>query len=62
MIAPQAIVNAQGIDIRYHLNADKPIYNVIEVQSREWKDQSYLMPIKLDEINKNNLLIQNPLY
>ena len=62
MIAPQVMVNAEGIDIRYHKGQDKPVYSVIDIQTRAWKDQSYFMPIKLDEMNKNNLLIQNPLY
>lgn len=62
MIAPQVIVDAEGIDIRYHLGKDKPVYSIIKIQDREWKDWSYLMPIQLDEMNRNNLLIQNPLY
>jgi len=63
MIAPDVMgEDAEGIDIRYHKGQEKPVYSVIKVQAREWKNQSYLMPIKLDEINKNSLLIQNPLY
>jgi hypothetical protein len=62
MIAPQVIVDAQGIDIRYHIGETLPVYSPINVQRREWKDQSYFMPVKLDEMNRNNLLIQNPLY
>jgi hypothetical protein len=62
MIAPQVIVDAEGIDIRYHAGESEPVYSVINIQQREWKDRSYLTPIKLDEINRNNLLIQNPLY
>lgn len=36
----------------------------LSVQQREW-DQSnsfYFLPIKLDEMNRNELLIQNPQY
>jgi len=62
MIAPQAMSNATGIDIRYGLGQKKPVYSVIKVQDRAWKNQSYFMPIKLEEMNKNKLLIQNPLY
>lgn len=62
MIAPQVLVNAMGIDIRYKLGQNKPIYTPIKIQDRAWKDKSYFLPIKLDEMNKNNLLIQNPLY
>ena len=62
MIAPDAIKPAQGIDIRYPYGAQEPTYEVIQVQERKWNDKSYLMPIYLDEMNKNNLLIQNPGY
>lgn len=62
MIAPDAIKPAQGIDIRYPYGAQVPTYEVIQVQERIWNDKSYLMPIYLDEMNKNNLLIQNPGY
>jgi hypothetical protein len=56
MIAPQVIVDAEGIDIRYHTGESGPVYSVINIQQREWKDRSYLTLIKLDEINRNNLL------
>lgn len=62
MIAAEVMVDAEGVDIRYYKGQDTPVYSVIKIQNREWKDQSYFMPIKLDEINRNNLLIQNPLY
>ncbi len=62
MIAPEVIVDGYGVDIRYALGAEKPTYEIIHVQDREWKDRFYFMPIKLDELNKNNLLVQNPLY
>lgn len=63
MIAPDVLSSdAMGIDIRYPLNATQPIYKQIPVRVRDWKDQSYFMPIKLDEMNRNNLLVQNPLY
>lgn len=67
MIAPQAYTNALGVDVRYKLQPDnttatKPIYQVIVAQERAWLDRSYFLPIKLDEINRNNKLIQNPLY
>jgi len=32
------------------------------VENRAWDDKLYFPPIKLDEMNKNNLLIQNPGY
>lgn len=67
LIAPTTFGNAQGVDVRYKLQADrttavKPTFKVIEVQDRGWKDRAYLLPIKLDELNRNNKLIQNPLY
>lgn len=68
MIAPQAYTDAQGIDILYKLNPDKttsttPVYQVIpSVTKRAWLDRFYFLPIKLDEMNRNNTLIQNPLY
>jgi len=62
MTAPQVMLNGEGIYIRKYLGQDKPNYTIINSQDRDWKDQTYWMPIKLAEMNKNKLLIQNPLY
>jgi hypothetical protein len=67
LIAPQAYTNATGVEPRYKLNPDKttatkPTYKVIQIQDRAWHDRAYFLPIKKDEINRNNKLIQNPLY
>lgn len=67
MIGEQAYTPAQGIRILYKLNDDKvtttPSYSVIpSVIARSWNPRFYFLPIKLDEMNKNNNLIQNPLY
>lgn len=67
MVASQAYTNAEGVDVRYELledkaTAEKPTYSTIEVQDRAWNDRSYLLPIMLDEMNRNDKLIQNPLY
>jgi hypothetical protein len=62
MIAPQVIVDAYGLDIRYRHGQAKPDYNIIHVQERDWKDRFYFFPIRLDEMNRNQALIQNPLY
>jgi hypothetical protein len=62
MIAPQVIVDAYGLDIRYKLGQTRPEYNIIHVQERDWKDRFYFFPIKLDEMNRNQALVQNPLY
>ncbi|MDQ2657722.1 MAG: RagB/SusD family nutrient uptake outer membrane protein, partial [Bacteroidota bacterium] len=32
------------------------------IQSRDWNPKMYLLPIILDEINRNGELVQNPLY
>lgn len=66
MIGPSAYVNAQGIDILHKLNPDHitttPSYKVVTIQQRAWNNKYYLLPIGLSEINKNDKLIQNPLY
>jgi hypothetical protein len=67
MIPEKAYTDVQGIDILYKLNPDKvtttPNYSVIPtVIKRAWKPSFYFLPIKLDEMNKNKKLIQNPLY
>ncbi|TDE17164.1 RagB/SusD family nutrient uptake outer membrane protein [Dyadobacter psychrotolerans] len=67
MIAPQVYSNGRGVEATYKLKDDKttsakPTYKIIEVQQRAWVDRNYFLPIKLDEINKNKKLIQNPGY
>ncbi len=63
MIAPQLLsTNAKGIDIRYAFGQTKPTYIINDVRTRAWDNKSYFMPIMLDEMNRNKLLIQNPLY
>ena len=53
MIAPEVIKNVQGIDIRYPYGVTEPNYSIIDVQERKWNDKSYLLPIYLDEMQKN---------
>lgn len=67
MIAPSVYDDAKGVRVRYQLlpdntTAPNPTYTVINVQERAWQDRSYLLPIKLDEMNRNFSLVQNPLY
>lgn len=68
MIAPQAYQNAQGVSIRYKVDASGtnvlsgPTYTVINAQDRAWNPRFYFLPIRLDELNRNNKLVQNPLY
>ena len=68
MIAPKAYENAEGVSIRYKVDASgtniigAPTYTVIKAQDRAWNPRFYFLPIRLDEMNRNNKLIQNPLY
>ncbi|KQB42850.1 SusD family protein [Flavobacterium daejeonense] len=64
MIAPNVIKNVTGVDIRYPFGSTTPSYSVISVQNRSWlaNNKTYFLPILLDELNKNKLLIQNPGY
>jgi hypothetical protein len=67
MIAPQVYTDALGVEIRDKMMANgkiarTPTFKVIEVQDRAWLNRGYFLPIKLDEMNRNNKLIQNPLY
>ena len=62
MIAPEVINNAQGVEIIHKLDGTTT-YTITEVQDRGWNDnKSYFLPILLDEINRNEKLIQNPGY
>ncbi|MCC5931132.1 MAG: RagB/SusD family nutrient uptake outer membrane protein [Cyclobacteriaceae bacterium] len=65
LIAHQTMGNVQGLEIRYKLlpgniTSTMPTYTRIEVQDRAWHNRAYLLPIRLDEMNRNNNLIQNP--
>ena len=62
MIAPQVIEDVEGIRIEHQYASDDVDYEIIEVQNRNWMNKSYLLPILLDEMNRNDLLIQNPGY
>ncbi len=66
MIAPEAYQNAQGVSVRHKTDAAGNVisttYSVIKAQDRAWNPRFYLLPIKLDEMNRNSNLIQNPLY
>jgi starch-binding outer membrane protein, SusD/RagB family len=61
-----AYEDAQGVSIRTKVdnsgNVLSRTYTVITAQDRDWKPRFYFFPIKLDEINRNNKLVQNPLY
>ena len=68
MIASAAYADAQSVYILYGIMPDKTTsptptsYSVKTVESREWNPKFYLLPITIEEINRNNKLIQNPLY
>jgi len=63
MIAPQLLsTDAMGVDIRYYYGDINAKYTFFSVRERSWNDRSYFLPIHLDEMNRNNKLIQNPLY
>lgn len=61
MIAPDVMVNANGIVIKDPLSG--PVeYSLNKIQDRAWNDKMYFLPIIQDEINRNENLVQNPLY
>ena len=68
MIADQAYHGAQGVNITYNLlpggGYAPHVYEINPVifEAREFKNNYYLLPISLAEMNKNSKLIQNPLY
>lgn len=63
MIGTETHTNATGVDVRYYNSAPTvPVYSVIEVQDRAWQDKLYFLPIYHDEMNRNEKLVQNPLY
>jgi starch-binding outer membrane protein, SusD/RagB family len=69
MIAPTVYEDAQGVIVTGDMAADGTITNRtyapdLSVQDRAWSSNNsfYFLPIKLDEMNRNALLVQNPQY
>ncbi len=70
MIAPDELDdNAFGIDLTAERNENDPYTDytysnieLIQVQERSWEDKMYLYPIPRAEVNRNENLVQNPLY
>ena len=68
MIASGAYANAEGVSIKYNLlpggKYAPPVYekNPITFEDRVFKNNWYLLPISITEMNRNSKLIQNPLY
>jgi len=70
MIAPQVLdQDAMGIEITAQGDSRPERstyhdynYKVIHIQDRSWDDKMYFAPISLDEMNRNDKLVQNPGY
>ncbi|MHA4807405.1 RagB/SusD family nutrient uptake outer membrane protein [Flavitalea flava] len=67
LIAPSAYQQFSGVTVVYTLNPDHttatvPVITPYTVQKSAWLDKAYFFPITRDEMNKNNLLVQNPNY
>lgn len=70
MIAPQVMdEDARGINISAEATdrADRGTYTnyqyeVMTYQDRAWDDKMYFFPISVDEMNRNDQLVQNPGY
>lgn len=69
LIAEEAYQPVYPIIIRYplltdHTTSSVPTYQVDDspFENRSWDNKCYLFPILRDELNRNTLLIQNPLY
>jgi len=68
MIAPQ-VLNKDALGINIFADATSPTdrstwtnyrYELHSIQRRAWDNKMYFMPIRLDELNRNPLLSQNP--
>ncbi|WP_423148156.1 RagB/SusD family nutrient uptake outer membrane protein [Rubrolithibacter danxiaensis] len=67
MIGAEGYADATGVRVDGTMDANGNIqpartYSVITAQDREWNPRFYFFPIKLDEMNRNSKLVQNPLY
>ncbi|MGN6601277.1 MAG: RagB/SusD family nutrient uptake outer membrane protein [Ginsengibacter sp.] len=67
MIPEEGYTDVMAVQPVYKLNPDHttattPTYTRVDVQGREWNPRFYFLPIALDEMNRNDKLVQNPLY
>lgn len=62
MIADEAYTNAMGVSILYKQGNPVPQVTEIVAQQRAWNPRFYFLPIQTDEMNRNDKLVQNPLY
>lgn len=67
-IGPEVHIPATGVSILYkmdpvtHITAIEPTITLKEVEKRTWLDKAYFFPIPRSEMDKNDLLVQNPGY
>ena len=67
VMGPEGYADATGVTVVYKLNPDHttatvPTITPQLVQERTWDNKAYFLPISRDELNRNNLLVQNPGY
>lgn len=77
LLGPEAYHQMHAVDVRYVTSEpvtnyrrpdgstwSAPIFNnvISPEDSRTWDNKAYFLPIMRDEMNKNNLLVQNPGY
>ncbi|MEX2593938.1 MAG: RagB/SusD family nutrient uptake outer membrane protein [Anditalea sp.] len=67
LIGQEAYQAVHGVEVVYELNPDKttatvPTITPVQIMTGSWEDKAYFFPISREEINKNDLLIQNPGY
>ena len=65
LLGPESAADGQGVDIEYPVQDafDNPTFQKVDFdQGRTWVNKAYLLPISIDEMNKNTALIQNPGY
>ena len=67
LIAPEAYHDVHGVNVVYKLNPDHttatiPIITPYVIMTGSWDEKAYFMPLTRAEVNKNNLLVQNPGY
>ncbi|MEO5995179.1 MAG: RagB/SusD family nutrient uptake outer membrane protein [Chitinophagaceae bacterium] len=67
VIGPEGYAKVYKANVLYKLMPDKttstvPIIKHEVLETRAWIDKAYFFPILRDEMNKNNLLVQNPGY
>ncbi|MEJ0103935.1 MAG: RagB/SusD family nutrient uptake outer membrane protein [Bacteroidota bacterium] len=67
LIAPSCYGPVYKANVLYKLLPDKttsPVPTIMHevLETRSWKDKAYFFPIMRNELNKNDLLVQNPGY